>query len=62
MKAELYPELGHAPETDATLDALILGAQEALHNIDISSLYRLATRMNHGVAAVVETGGRNTKY
>lgn len=37
MKAELYrlhPELEHAPDTDATLDALIRGAQVAGHNID----------------------------
>jgi transposase len=46
MKAELYrlhPELEHAPDTDATLDALISRAQEAWHVIDNEILYRLAT-------------------
>jgi transposase len=65
MKAELYrlhPELEHAPDTDETLDVLILGAQEAWHNIDNGILYRLATTMHDRVKAVIDSEGWYTKY
>ncbi|CZT13847.1 uncharacterized protein RAG0_17344 [Rhynchosporium agropyri] len=65
MKVELYrlhPELEHAPDTDATLDALIQGAQEAWHAIDNGILYRLATTMDHRVKSVIEAKGWYTKY
>ena len=48
MKAGIYqqhPELEHAPDTDKTLDALILAAQEAWHAIDNEILFTLATSM-----------------
>ena len=60
MKAELYrlhPELEHAPDTDATLDALIQGAQEAWHAINNGILYRLATTIDHRVKAVIDAKG-----
>ncbi|KAK0105233.1 hypothetical protein ONS95_015028 [Cadophora gregata] len=65
VKAELYrlhPELEHAEDTDATLNALIRGAQEAWHNIDIGILYRLATTIEDRVQAVIASGGWYTKY
>jgi hypothetical protein len=57
MKAELYrlhPELEHAPDTDATLDALISGAQEAWYAIDNGILYRLGTTIENRVQAVID--------
>ena len=65
VKAELYrlhPELEHAPDTEATLDALILGAQEAWHSIDNGILYRLATTIGNRVKAVIDSEGWYTKY
>lgn len=65
MKAEiyrLYPELEHAPNTDATLDTLIQAAQEAWHNIDNEILYTLATTMENRVQAVIQAEGWYTKY
>jgi hypothetical protein len=65
MKAEIYrlhPELEHAPDTDATLDALVAAAQEAWHAIDNGILYRLATTMPNRVQAVIDAEGWYTKY
>ena len=62
LKAELYrlhPELEHAPDTDATLDALIRGAQEAWHNIDKNLL---APTMHHRVQDVIDAERCYTKY
>jgi hypothetical protein len=64
MKAELnrlHPELEHALDTNATLDALILGAQEAWQAIDNRILYRLAITMENRVQAVIDANGWYTK-
>lgn len=65
MKAEIYrlhPELEHAPDTDATLDALVMAAQEAWHSIDTGILYRLSSTMEERVKAVIDAKGWYTKY
>jgi hypothetical protein len=65
VKAEIYllhPELEHAPDTSATLDALVAAAQEAWHAIDIGILHRLAMTMEHRVKAVIQAEGWYTKY
>ncbi len=65
MKAEIYrlhPELEHADDTVATLNALIRAAREAWHAIDQSFLYNLSVTMPHRVQAVLKAKGWYTKY
>lgn len=65
LKGEIYrihPELEHAPDTVATLAALIQAAKEAWERIHIGILYRLATTMEDRVQAVIEAKGWYTKY
>ena len=65
MKREiykLYPELEFAPDTVATLEALVSAAREAWHAIDSSVLYNLSVTMPHRVKAVIAAKGWYTKY
>jgi transposase len=65
MKREiykLYPELEFAPDTVATLEALVSAAREAWHAIDSSILYNLSITMPHRVQAVIAAKGWYTKY
>jgi transposase len=65
MKREiykLYPELEFAPDTVATLEALVSAAREAWHTINSSVLYNLFVTMPHRVQAVIAAKGWYIKY
>lgn len=65
MKAEiyrLYPDLEHAPDTEATLERLVQAAKEAWHAIDQAVLDRISITMPHRVKAVLQAEGWYTKY
>jgi len=52
MIYELYPELEHAPHTEASKKVLIQAAQEAWHAIEDRLLVSLSENMPNGVHAV----------
>ena len=65
MKAIIYtryPELERAPDTQETLDCLIVAAKEAWNAIDERVLQSLSNSMPHRVQAILTADGWYTKY
>jgi transposase len=59
---ELYPELGHAPDTEDILALLIKATKEAWQAINEKILKHLSNTMPHRVQAILAANGWYTKY